>query len=728
MISGAGGEGEHRAAQLGVGVVQRGVLGRLLLLGARAACVLLGVGVVVGLIAGLQAIVAPEVAAWAARHMWIGALAAAAAGVALARIGWPPGRLLIAMPRRLFVALAFAVALGSGVWAHFAVQKGVPDVPDELGYLHQARGFADGFLAPPSPPLSEFHYVSWGTHDGGLWYAVFPPGYGALLAVGVKAGVPWLVNPLLGALLVLVLFALARDLLGGDGLAARVAVLVYLGSWFRLMHAGSFMAHPTAALFTALTVLGAWRGVLAGGSPWWAAASGASLGALAATRPLNAVIVAAVLLPAFLHAALRTRGRAVRRLGPALAGLAPLALAYGAYNAAITGSPALTPQERYIALKEEVGDCFRLGFGPGVGQCPITQNTSFGKEGFQPRDAANNTGRRLDAYLRYGFAFSPLALLLAAGALGGLRAAPRRRGLVAGLLLATVFGYALFFYHGVAYGARFLYETFPFAAILCGAGLADVARRLPGPPRAALGGLWMALVVTGLVAARPMIEAHAGKRNRTADGKLLAPLATVPDGVVFVDSMIIPAAATLHPGRIDDNHPIVVRDLGDAADAGFMRLHADRKAYRQRGARLVPLSFRPDAPVRHEGEALYPLERSKNGFGERVAADRAWNLPLTVGAGLRFRGRAPGARFAFPTWVPEGGARGLRLAAVAHADGPDVQLAVDGQPVSDWLSTRAPRPQMVKLDVAAPIAAGRHWIEVTLKTPGALFLDYVEQQ
>jgi hypothetical protein len=28
------------------------------------------------------------------------------------------------------------------VWAHHAIVKGVPDVPDELGYLHTARTFA----------------------------------------------------------------------------------------------------------------------------------------------------------------------------------------------------------------------------------------------------------------------------------------------------------------------------------------------------------------------------------------------------------------------------------------------------------------------------------------------------------------------------------------------------------------------------------------------------------
>jgi hypothetical protein len=703
------------------------VLDRLLLLGARAACALLGAGVVVGIVAGLRAIVAPEVAAWAARHLWIAALAGAAAGVGLARIGWPPGRLLCVLPRRLFTTLAFAVALGSGVWAHFVVQKGVPDVPDELGYLHQARGFADGVLAPPSPPLSEFHYVSWGTHDRGRWYAVFPPGYGALLAAGVEAGVPWLVNPLLGALLVLVLFALARDLLGGDGLAARVAVLVYLGSWFRLMHAGSFMAHPTAALFTGLTVLGAWRGVLAGGCPWWAAASGASLGALAATRPLNAVIVAAVLVPAFLHAALRTRGRVVRRLWPAVAGLAPLAVAYGAYNAALTGSPSLTPQERYISLKEERGDCFRLGFGPGVGQCPITQSTNFGREGFQPRDAANNTGRRLDAYLRYSFGFSPLVLLLAAGALGGLRHAPAAAACSPGCCSP------------------------PSVVTRCSSitasptGRASSTRPSPSPRSSAARRRRRCAPSIRLAARRPRRSVDRAPRQRARRGapddrgarrqaqpnrRREAPRSprhrARRRGLRRLDDH--PGGGDAPPARIDDNHPIVVRDLGDAADAGFMRLHADRKPYRLRGERLVPFPVRADAPVRHEGEALYPLEISDHGFGERVASDRAFNLPLTVGAGLRFRGRAPGASFAFPTWVPAEGAKGLRLVVAAHPGGPDIQISVDGAPISPVISTREPRPRIAEHHISAAFAAGRHWITVTLNAPGDLFLDYVEQE
>jgi hypothetical protein len=699
------------------------VLQPIVIFGARVACALLGAAVLAALAGAAGTVLGPEIAAWLRVHGWAFALAGAAGGVLLARAGWPPGRLLTAPPPRLFAALAFAVALGSGVWAHLAVHKGVPDVPDELSYLHQARGFADGVLAPPSPPLAEHHYVSWGIHDRGLWYSVFPPGYGVLLAVGVEAGAPFLVNPLLGALLALALFALGRDLFG-DGVAARAAVLVYLASWFRLLHAGSFMSHPTAALLTVLAVLGAWRGVLRGRSAGWALAAGASLGALAATRPLNAIAVAAALAPALLAGGVRWRNVAA-----GLAGLVPVLLAYGAYNHALTGSATLPPQQRYMQLKEERGDCFRLGFGPGVGQCPITQSTNYGKDGFQPRHAWQNTRRRADAYLAFGFGFAPLAVLVAAGALGGVARAPRRRALLAGLVLAPGVAYALFFYHGVAYGPRFYYETFAFAALLSGLALADLDRLLGGPARAALAGLVVALLATGLVAARPAVEKHAGQRNHTRAGAVLEALARpeLRDAVVFVDSMVVPAAATPHPARLAENRPLVVKDLGDAANAGYMRLWPDRRPVRLAGTRTTPLAYAKDAPVRHEGGALYPLEASANGFGDRVPPAGAFNLPLSNADALRFVARAAPAWLELPSFAPAQ-ARAVRVAFVAHPRGPEARVVVDGQPISDWIPTRADPPEVRTIDLPAAIAPGRHRVQVHLRAPGVLLIDYVEMR
>src|SRR5262249_6811634 len=162
------------------------------------------------------------------------------------------------------------------------------------------------------------------------------------------------------------------------------------------------------------------------------------------------------------------------------------------------------------------------------------------------------------------------------------------------------------------------------------------------------------------------VDKHAGQRARTQDGALLEVLRApaLRDAVVFVDSQVIPAAMTNHPGDIDANHPIVVRDFGDEADAGFLRVHP-RPAFRL----VVPLHLPGDARIRDEGGGLYPLERASGGFGDRVAADQAFRLPLSNGQALRFRGRAANAHFEFPTFAVDTGTTILRVATVAWPQG-----------------------------------------------------------
>lgn len=420
----------------------------------------------------------------------------------------------------------------------------------------------------------------------------------------------------------------------------------------------------------------------------------------------------------------------LRRGLVALLALAPILGAYLLYNRALTGSATETPQERYMVLKEERGDCFRLGFGPGVGQCPITQNTNYGKNGFQPKDAKINTWKRVKAYVGYSFGFAPLALLVPLGLLGGSRWAPRRRALLGWAIAVTAFAYALFFYHGVAYGARFYYESFAFAALLVGGAFVDGARLVASRGvRAALGGLWLALLVSGLVAAWPAVQKHAGNRGRTAGGKQLAPLRApeLADAVVFVDSMIIPAAATRHPARLEDEHPLVVKDLGDAANAGYMRRWPERRPFRLVGDHVVPLHYPRDAKVRHEGGALYPLEIAAGGFGDRVGSESTYKLPLSGTEALRFRARVEGAHFAIPIWAPPEGAQAIRVAFIAHPQGaPVIDLRLDGAPLGSPLPTRDPAARAVIVDVPATVAPGRHWLDLALPQAGTLLLDYVE--
>lgn len=671
-------------------------------------------------------------------------LVAIAAGAVAAWRGWGPARLLGAVPRRAFVGAVVAIALATGVWAHHRIQRGVPDVPDELGYLHQARTFSAGELTAPSPPAPEFYYVSWGVHDHDRWYAVFPPGYGALLALGDAAGAPWIVNPLLGAALVVLLFLLAEDVLGRDSLGARLAILLYLASWFRLMHAGSFMAHPAAALAAMLAVVGLLRGVVWHGRyrRAWAAAGGAGLAFLLATRQLDAVIVAAVLAPALALGVARGRRPALVRLGLAVACALPLTAGYLAYNRALTGDALVAPQQRYMQMKEKRGDCFRVGFGPGVGECPITQNTSYGPGGFAPKHAVANSRKRLDAWVRYSFGWAPFAILpivalLGAAVRGG--AAARRRAFLGGVFVATVVGYGAFFYHGVIYGARFYYLAWPFVLIASAAGLVElgalVGRLRAGPARAiaagALGAAVPVVLVTGMIAAWPAVKQHCGKRPRTQDGALVRALAdpALRDALVFVDSMTLPATVTAYPTAPARNRPLVVKDLGDAADAGFARLFPGRRPLRMQGRKFVPLAFAADAPMRHEGGALYPLDDARGGFGDRAPAPWLGNVPLSGGEALRFTLAGGDASFSLPVWAlaADAGAMTLELAIVHHPGSPPIDVLVDGAVVATGVATDGPWA-IVPHPMPVELVPGRH--RVGVRTRGnknaMVAIDYLE--
>ncbi len=723
---------------------------RVVAIAARALVALIALACLTGLALGARTPIADALGAGLRGGRGVAVLLAVAIGAVAAVRGWSPARVLAWPPRRWFVAGAVVIALASGVWAHHAIAKGVPDVPDELGYLHTARTFAHGHLTAPSPPATEFFYVSWGVHDHDQWYAVFPPGYGVLLAGGELVGAAGWVNPLLGAALVLVLFLLAEDLLGKDGVAARVVVLLYLASWFRLMHAASFMAHPTAALAAALAILGLLRGV-AGATDHrraWAGAGGAALAFLGATRQLDAVIVAVAVTPMLALALGRGRALAARRLALAVACALPIAGAYLLYNRALTGDAMLPPQQRYMQLKEQRGDCFRVGFGPGVGECPITQGTHFGPKGFQPKHAVANSKKRLDAWVQFSWGWTPLVLLPALGLLGAAaRGGARARGLalVGGVFVATVVGYGLFFYHGVIYGARFYYLAWPIALVASAAAIVDggallawVLGRLRWPRVRAgvIGGLAAALpvvLVTGMLAAWPAVKQHAGKRPRTGGGALVAALddPKLDDALVFVDSMTLPATVTFDPVDLDGNHPLVVKDLGDAADAGFARLFPRRRPLRMQGKQFVPLTFAPDAPMRHEGGALYPLDDARGGFGDRAPGPAVGNVALSGGEALRFVVAQPGARFSLPVWViaADAGPMTIDLATVDHPGSPAIDVTVDGVVVATAIATEAPAWTLAHHALSVTLTPGRHRVGVALPTArkGQVFaLDYVE--
>lgn len=409
----------------------------------------------------------------------------------------------------------------------------VPHVMDEIAYMLQARMFAGGHLTAPLH-LPRAAFAMWFVDDRVRTFSIFPPGWPAVLALGVLVKATAWVNPLLhGATTLLV--ALAARALGdggnsGDGgdtgggertdrgrRAAIFAAALYGLSPQAVLLAATLMSHTLVALTAAAVLAAGLRLIRPGPSPLHAAALGTALGVAAVTRPLCAVAlgVAAAL---FVALALRRR-----RLRPAhlaaLAGPAVVLVALlGAYNAHLTGSPLRFPQEAYFDEHGPPYDfpifrygpgCNRLGFGPGHG-CEVLPDGMH-----TVAHARWNAGVNLTAWFWLAGG-GPLAFALAF-----LAIAERRdrgaRAVVLAVIPAVLLLYGLYWYAGTCYGARFYHAALPALLVLAALGLdriASVGRRRAAAMIFAV--LLLANGVMGWLAAREVSRSYWGTDDRFA--------------------------------------------------------------------------------------------------------------------------------------------------------------------------------------------------------------------
>src|SRR3979490_1995849 len=112
-------------------------------------------------------------------------------------------------------------------------------------------------LSMPAPPVPAAFDMDLMTIEPTRWFSPVQPGWPAVLAVGERLGVPWLVNPLLAGLNVLLPFALVRELY--ERRTARVAVLLLAVSPWHVFMAMNFMTHTVSLTFAlGAAVLVAW--------------------------------------------------------------------------------------------------------------------------------------------------------------------------------------------------------------------------------------------------------------------------------------------------------------------------------------------------------------------------------------------------------------------------------------------------------------------------------------
>jgi len=192
-------------------------------------------------------------------------------------------------------ALAVFLVVGSlamNYWVATDILHKLPHAQDDVAYLLHARWLADGQLYGAESPLAEYLKVPFTYLRDGKWFTHYPVLWPLLLSPGVAVGMHWLVPPIVGALFMVGLYGLGRELYGP--LVGLAALLIAAVSPMRLLMHGSLLSHAAASAFTVFFV---WA-LVAGRrrqSPKILMTSGVMVGFVFGIRPLTAL---ALMLPA----------------------------------------------------------------------------------------------------------------------------------------------------------------------------------------------------------------------------------------------------------------------------------------------------------------------------------------------------------------------------------------------------------------------------------------------
>lgn len=479
----------------------------------------------------------------------------------------PPARI-----DRFTLTVAGCVVIGAALLAVVAYQRH-PHVPDEVSYLLQARYFAEGMLAMPAPPVREAFDLNLMTYEATRWYSPFPPGWPAILALGARAGVPWLVNPLLGGVAVLLTHLLLAELYPRR--TARLATLLLATSPWLLFLAMSLMSHVASLVAALMAALGVARSRRTG-SLGWMVAAGASLGVVGLIRPLEGVVMA-LLLGIW---SLGARGRRLR-LAPS-AVLTVSTIAVGSlvfpYNAALTGNPRHHPVMEYM----------NATFGPGANDLGFGPNRGSGWEGLDPLPGHGAADVAINADFNafqvatelHGWAAGSLLLLAVLLAGGRLQ---RADWWMLAVIAGVVAVHSLYYFSGGPdFGARYWFLTIVPLVALTARGAE--ARTAPWDARAPGAGVLLAalLTVSALVVFVPWraMDKYHHYRGMEPGMRSLLRDPGLGDAVLLVRGQRHPdyaSAAIYNPLRLDAREPIVAWDRGDTTRARIGAAYPDRR-------------------------------------------------------------------------------------------------------------------------------------------------------
>jgi len=464
-----------------------------------------------------------------------------------------------------------------------------PHISDEVSYLYQARYFGAGMLTLPAPPVPAAFKINLMNYEDARWYSIFPPGWPLALVIGVWAGVPWLVNPVLAGLNVLGIAILLGELY--DRRTARiVVVLLCCSPWFVFMGM-NFMSHMftlSGALAAALALVWARKT----GKASWALASGLAIGLVSLIRPLDGFILA-ILLGLW---AIGVGGRRLKLVSVAALVLGTIIMAAWVlpYNKHLTGKLTQLPVNAYFE-KYYGPNANAMGFGPGRDAGWRHLDPYPGHTPFEALINANLNTTSMNFEL-LGWSIGSLLI----GALLIFSLAMRGNDWLMLAVIAAVF-IAHFFYYfsgGPDFGARYWFLMLVPCMALTARGIQLLERKLaPESPGTLVMTAVLLLCAATLINYIPWraIDKYHNYLGLRPDIRYLAKTYKFGKSLVLVEGDSRPdyaSAAVYNPLDLRADAPVYAWDQNLEVRSQLLKTYADRPVWVVAGPSVTGAGFR----------------------------------------------------------------------------------------------------------------------------------------
>lgn len=491
----------------------------------------------------------------------------------------------------LYHSLATVFVLVVFVFAGLIAEKvfeQVPHLEDEVAYLFQAQVFAIGRAYVDAPFHTNCFFAPFVLDYQGHRFGKYPPGWPALLSVGLRMGQGWWVNAACAAVIVALVFRLAREI--HSPLTGAVAAGLGSTSPFLLLLSGSFMSHTSCLAFVTAFTWCYWRTCphafardnrrrgpqdRSQPSEAWSLAAGLMLGCAFVIRPYTAIAVA---LPAGIHALWRlARCAEWKRVWFIALGCVPLTVIVPLFNAIWTGDPFLSPYVLFWPYD-------RPGFGPGHGVLESGNTVWLGLSSVAASIGLLAT--HLHGWPAMSLTFVVLLFMFR----------PRRFGdlFLVSSALSLIMAYTLYWTSGSVFGPRYAHEITSALLVLSAGGITHVGRwaRHRGPRwQWALSiGLIVLVGVSLFIYLPGQCREYHGLYGITASSREILEEAGLRDALVIVDR-----------GRgwwdyavaFSMNEPTLTGDVVYASECSpltdeLLARYPDRTVYRFDGRHVLP--------------------------------------------------------------------------------------------------------------------------------------------